>query len=174
MNPFEGKITHSSAWHFAFAFVAGWMLMSCGGGGGEPGPAPVTTPSASSTPPTIYPVAPVDGTVGAPYSFVYATAESPPLTFTVTSGTLPNGLSLTPSGEITGTPTQAGLYTGTVSASNGTPPTATQNFSITVTLTPPTPRANNATPTPLVFVANSGGADVLSNDTAVNTFSLDV
>ena len=57
---------------------------------------------------------------------------SPTVTFAVTAGALPNGLTLSTTGAITGTPTQTGLFTGTVTASNGVSPVATQNFSITV------------------------------------------
>ena len=164
----------ASATFFGLLLVG--LLAGCGSGGsggGEPGPTPSgTSPSGTSPAPTIFQAVPGDGTVGVAYSFIYSTDESSPVTFSVTSGTLPNGLSLSTSGVITGTPTQAGVYTGTVSASNGTPPNATQNFSITVTLTPPTPRAHNATP--FVYVANSGSADALGNDTTANTFAIDV
>lgn len=161
----------ASATFFGLLLVG--LLAGCGSGGGEPGPTPSgTSPSGTSTAPTISTATPQDGTVGAAYSFIYDTTGSTPITFSVTSGALPNGLSLSASGVISGTPTQAGAYTGTVTASNGTQPDATQNFSITMTLTPPTPRANNATP--LVYVANSGGADASDNDPAANTVTSDV
>ena len=135
------------------------VLSGCGGGGGD-GPAP--TPSGTSTATTISTATPQAGTMGAAYSFTYVAAGSTPITFSVTSGVLPNGLSLSASGVISGTPTLAGTYTGTVTASNGTQPDATQNFSITVTSTPPPPSVKNVSP--LVHVATSRGADTSTSD----------
>ena len=117
----------ASATFFGLLLVG--LLAGCGSGGsggGEPGPTPSgTSPSGTSTAPTISTATPQDGTVGAAYSFIYDTTGSTPITFSVTSGALPNGLSLSASGVISGTPTQAGAYTGTVTASNGTQPDAT-------------------------------------------------
>ena len=77
------------------------------------------------------------GVVGAAYtSFTYTATGSPAPTFTVTSGALPTGLSLSTGGVITGTPTVVGTFTGTVTASNGIGTAATQNFSITVNQVP--------------------------------------
>jgi cyclophilin family peptidyl-prolyl cis-trans isomerase len=76
---------------------------------------------------------PASGTVGTAYSFSYTASGSPAPTFALTSGALPAGLSLNPSGAISGTPTTAGgPFTGTVTASNGIGTAATQDFSITV------------------------------------------
>ena len=53
-------------------------------------------------------------------NFTFTATGYPPPTFTVSSGTLPAGLTLDPaSGLISGTPTKAGSYTFTVTASNG-------------------------------------------------------
>jgi uncharacterized protein (TIGR02597 family) len=75
--------------------------------------------------------------VNAPYSFTYAFTGSPTPTFSVISGALPTGLSLSPTGAISGTPTlpagtTSATYTGTVQADNGLSPAATQSFSIIV------------------------------------------
>lgn len=78
---------------------------------------------------------PSTGTVGVaypPYSFT--AAGSTPITFTRASGTLPPGLTLVSNGVLSGTPTTAGTYTFTVSASNGITPGATTS-SITITIT---------------------------------------
>ncbi len=75
---------------------------------------------------------PATGNVGFAYNYTMTASGSPTPTFAVTTGTLPNGLSLSTSGVILGTPTQTGLFTGTVTASNGVSPVATQNFSITI------------------------------------------
>jgi cyclophilin family peptidyl-prolyl cis-trans isomerase len=71
-----------------------------------------------------------------PYNFSYTTTGFPAPTFSVTSGALPTGLSLSTAGVISGTPTAAGTFTGTVTASNGIGAAATQNFSITVNQAP--------------------------------------
>jgi hypothetical protein len=54
-------------------------------------------------------------TVGVPYSATLtATGGIPPYTWTVISGSLPPGLSLSSAGVISGTPTTAGTYNFTV------------------------------------------------------------
>lgn len=62
--------------------------------------------------------------VGAPYSyqFVMDTHVAPAPQFSVVDGELPPGLSLSPEGVLSGTPTEAGTYTVTVAASNGLSP----------------------------------------------------
>jgi hypothetical protein len=63
-----------------------------------------------------------------------ASGGVPPFTWTVTSGNLPVGLSLSPAGVISGTPTAVGIasFTVQVTDSETTPMTATANLSITV------------------------------------------
>jgi hypothetical protein len=77
------------------------------------------------------------GTVGTPYSATLtATAGTPPYAWSVSSGSLPAGLSLDPStGVISGTPSgPAGTsnFTVMVTDSDSTPETATANLSITI------------------------------------------
>ena len=67
--------------------------------------------------------APPDGTVGAAYDFTFTDGASPVATYEVTSGSLPDGLSLSLAGEITGIPTTAGTSTFEVAASNLLAPT---------------------------------------------------
>ena len=65
-------------------------------------------------------------------------------TYTVTSGSLPTGLVLNANGTITGTPTVAGTFTFTVTATNGT---RTTSANVTYTVQSPAPTAlNYATP----------------------------
>jgi len=75
------------------------------------------------------------GIVGVAYPFSYSASGFPTPTFSVTSGTLPLGLSLSSGGVISGTPTTAGTFSGVVTATNSTS-TATQGFSITVNQVP--------------------------------------
>jgi YD repeat-containing protein len=83
--------------------------------------APLITSSAPSA----------TGTVGAAYNFNYTASGFPAPTFTVTTGALPPGLSLSSAGVISGTATTAGLFTGTVTAANSVS-TNPQNFSIVI------------------------------------------
>jgi hypothetical protein len=73
------------------------------------------------------------GRVGTPYSYVFTVTGSPAPTFTVGSGTLPNGLSLAPStGIISGTPTVAGVFTFTITATNPEGSDTTEDLTITI------------------------------------------
>ena len=64
---------------------------------------------------TLLPSTLPNGTVGVAYSQqITASGGAPPYTFTVTSGTLPTGLTLTPAGLLAGTPTATGTFTFTV------------------------------------------------------------
>ena len=85
------------------------------------------TPAITSDPP------PISAAVSSGYNFTFTSSGYPAPTFSLTSGSLPPGLALSPAGVISGTPTATGTYTGTVTASNGTGTNATQNFTIYVT-----------------------------------------
>jgi Putative Ig domain len=82
-----------------------------------------------------------DGNVAIFYdSQLLATGGLAPYTWSLTSGTLPPGLSLTTTtGVISGTPTTTGSYPITVQVadSESTPATATGTFTITINPTPP-------------------------------------
>jgi hypothetical protein len=76
-----------------------------------------------------------NGALSTPYSQILAaTGGATPYTWTLISGALPAGLTLSPSGQISGTPTSAGTSNFTVQSSDSSSPpqTATQQFSITV------------------------------------------
>ncbi|MEP6477993.1 MAG: ice-binding family protein [Rhodoglobus sp.] len=65
---------------------------------------------------------PMDAVVGTPYEFDVTATGAPTPDYDVTSGTLPTGLSLdTDTGAISGTPTEAGTWTFTITATNGPP-----------------------------------------------------
>ena len=59
-------------------------------------------------------------------------------TWAIVAGSLPPGLSLSPGGTITGTPTSPGTFTFTVSVTDKTPTTVTAVLSITITAPVPT------------------------------------
>jgi hypothetical protein len=65
-----------------------------------------------------------------------ASGGTAPYTFTIESGILPEGISLSPSGELTGTPTTAGTSTFTVLATDSSTParTASRTYTLTVQL----------------------------------------
>jgi hypothetical protein len=77
-----------------------------------------------------------NGSVGTAYSqTLAASGGTPPYTWSLISGALPAGLSLSSSGVISGTPTAAGTATFTVKATDSTTPTpqtASQPLSITI------------------------------------------
>ncbi len=81
-------------------------------------------------------------------AFRVASGGSPPFTWTVTSGGLPNGLALATNGALTGTPTSTGTFSFTVTATDSaqTPATGSHQFSIQVN--PPAALVVNPTPTP--------------------------
>jgi hypothetical protein len=94
--------------------------------------------TAAPVAPTITSAPPADGVIGTAYSHTYTATGSTPISFALTAGAFPPGLSLA-GAVLSGTPTATGTYTGTVTASNGTAPDDTQDFSITITTTPRPP-----------------------------------
>ena len=87
---------------------------------------------------SLVPTAPVitttslpDGAVGTAYSEHLFATGSNPITWSVASGALPAGLSLSTGGIISGTPTAAGAFTFTIKAENSVG-NDTQSLSITI------------------------------------------
>jgi len=74
------------------------------------------------------------GTVGSAYSAALAaTGGTTPYTWSVSTGTLPAGLTLDPTtGAITGTPTAAGTVDFTVSATDSSSPAMTANQALSI------------------------------------------
>ena len=84
------------------------------------------------TPPTFTNNADSDTiSTGSSYNFTFTAGGYPSPTFSLTAGSFPPGLTLSSAGVLSGTPTQAGTFTGTVTASSSDG-TTTQNFTITV------------------------------------------
>ncbi|HEX5423161.1 MAG TPA: putative Ig domain-containing protein [Candidatus Acidoferrales bacterium] len=76
-----------------------------------------------------------DGSTNTAYSaFLYAAGGKTPYTWSISSGSLPAGLTLSSTGDITGVPTATGTFsfTAEVTDSSSTKQTATANFSMTV------------------------------------------
>lgn len=87
---------------------------------------------------TLNPAALPNGTTGTPYSqSVTATGGVAPYTYTVTSGSLPAGLSLNANtGAITGTPTTSGTSNFTIGATDVDADTGSRGYSISIGLAP--------------------------------------
>lgn len=113
-------------------------------------------------------------TAGIPYSqSLAASGATSPYTWTLNSGTLPAGLTLNPSGIISGTPTTASItstFTVQVSDSSTSPNTATQSLTIQVAgtgsilITSPTlPDATVSTPYSGQLTATGGSGSYIWN-----------
>jgi hypothetical protein len=85
-----------------------------GAGGGSPPPGPAPGQTISITTGNL-----PEATAGSPYSLTFAASGSAAKSWTITSGSLPAGLSLGSNGVLSGTPTSAGNATFTVTVSGG-------------------------------------------------------
>ncbi len=96
---------------------------------GSVGPLSITTSSPLSA-----------GTIGVVYNqTILAANGTPPYTFSLFSGTLPTGLSLAPSGAITGTATSAGTFNFNVQVIDAVLTIVTKPFAITIISAPCSP-----------------------------------
>ncbi|MDX6200872.1 MAG: hypothetical protein QOJ83_372, partial [Frankiales bacterium] len=75
---------------------------------------------------------PTIASVGEPYRFAFTLGGNPLPTLTRTGATLPDGLTLSPAGVLSGTPSRAGTFTFTVSATNGTGPAVARAVTVVV------------------------------------------
>ena len=94
------------------------------------------TINSTGTAPAITTTSLPSGTVGTAYSQTLVATGTAPITWDITAGTLPAGLSLDPNtGEITGIPTMAETSTFSAIAINGVYPDDTKLLSITIATT---------------------------------------
>ncbi len=102
------------------------FLAACGGGGSKP-PAPPSAPTITSSQLT-------PGAVNVQYSgFLTASGGTAPYTWTISSGSLPPGLTLTASeGAISGTPTTFGTYSFTAKVTDSNSLSASGNVTISI------------------------------------------
>lgn len=155
LNPMTGVIsgTPIAAGQFNFTITAT-------DANGCPGARPysIVIPVIPSCPfITVNPVTLPPGVVGTPYSqTISATGGAPPYTFTVSSGALPPGLTLNATtGVISGTPTTAGQFSFTITATdaNGCPGSRAYTLVISLLSSCPFITVNPPTlPTPVVGV----------------------
>lgn len=87
-------------------------------------------PAFPGGPPQITSVVPPAARAGTPYTHTCTATGTPTPAFTTISGALPDGLSISSAGVISGTPTVRGVFTGEIKATNGFSPDASQNFTI--------------------------------------------
>lgn len=91
-----------------------------GGSGGTPTPAPPQKPAPAPQPALQITTASLQkATAGTSYSATLAATGGANLTWTLSGGSLPTGLSLGPNGVLSGTPSGAGSYTFTVRVDSG-------------------------------------------------------
>ena len=94
------------------------------------------TGSITNAPPKITTTSPLpDGTVGTVYNQQLA-AENTPTQWSVTNGTLPDGLTLNSGGTITGTPSAVGSSNFTVTATNNASGSDSKEFTLTINPAP--------------------------------------
>lgn len=122
MNMHGGRNWFFRCLLFVFVFA---LVVACGTGGGNAPPliAPVITTTANYT---IF----TEGSAG---TFTFTATGIPSPTFALT-GALPSGVTLAPTGVLSGTPAGGshGAYPLTITASNGVGPDATHNFTLAV------------------------------------------
>ena len=97
----------------------------------------IETAPPAGTAPTITTASLPNGQVGTVYSQTLAATGSTPITWSLDSGSLPGGLTLSTSGVISGMPSTDGTFNFTVKAANGTVPDATKALSIVIETAPP-------------------------------------
>lgn len=132
------------------------------GGGAVSAPSFAVTPGVA---PLFTSVALPGGNYGVAYQQALTATGSPAPSFALASGSLPPGLSLNASsGEISGTPTSVGSFSGSLSASNGVGTAATQAFAIEIAASLPdaptavvATRGNGEVSVAFVAPANTGG-----------------
>src|SRR4029453_4763329 len=80
---------------------------------------------------TLSPSVLVGGTVNVPYNAILsAYGGTPPFSYSLIAGTLPNGINLMPQGTLSGTPTVSGLFNFTIKASDANGCGGTRKYSI--------------------------------------------
>lgn len=136
---FDGLIDELSIYNRALSPTE-ISAIHAAGSAGKLGGVPPTIATASQLP---------DGMVGMGYSqSLSATGGVAPYSWAVSGGSLPESLSLSSGGVITGTPSAAGTATFTVRVTDNAGGTTTKNFSLTIASLPIPPTISTASPLP--------------------------
>src|SRR5215468_2429778 len=99
---------------------------------------------------------PSTGTVGTAYSgSLSASNGMPPYTFSRTSGELPNGLTLSPAGQVSGIPSKVGTFQFTIKVTDKKSATASGSFTITIAPDPPALAITTTSPLPSGMVGTA-------------------
>jgi hypothetical protein len=122
------------------------------------------TGTGTGTAPVIPVSTPPNGVVGVPYAYTFTATGTAPITWSIATGTLPPGVTPSPTGLFSGTPTAAGSFTFTVQAANGVLPNATQTVTITIAAAPPPSMTVSFAPASVL-----PGVNVLMTLTLTNT-----
>jgi large repetitive protein len=104
----------------------------------------------------------LDATTGSAYSGSISTSGgNPPLSFSISAGSLPAGISINAtSGALTGSPTTAGTSSFTVSVSDSSSPAQTATKALTLRVNAPFTVSSTGLPSAAVGVAYSAGISV--------------
>lgn len=134
-NSWTGLVAPSGSAHVTPTIASGIVTYAITCGGVE---SALATVNIGSTLFLISSTALPNGAIGLAYSATLTAANGkPPYTWSITSGSLPPGLTLTPgTGIISGTPTQNGTENFAVQATDSTGAVATASLAITITATP--------------------------------------
>src|SRR5271166_7156151 len=129
------------------------LMSACGGKTPPNGPSALTITNLSNFPPGAVSDFYMEGLV--------ATGGTQPYTWTIDSGALPAGLSLSADGVISGTPTTAGMSSFTVRVTDSQSPVkAYQTASGTLTINPPLSFSATVLPNAVIAVAYSSSVVV--------------
>jgi WD40 repeat protein len=147
--------TPTAAGQFAFTVTATDSAQPAGSGS-KPFTVTIDKPAPLLIAPGQVPPAGVHGTPYEWTGFAFtATGGYLPLSWTVTAGTLPPGLTLNPDGTLTGTPMAASSTAFTVTVTDSSAPTpATNSVDYTISVSEPVPPTINNTPPPTATVGS--------------------
>lgn len=168
LNAVTGEITGTPTVSGSY----GPITVQASNGSGSLGSTPFTM-TINGAPTSFSAQTPGSGVVGTPYNYALAANGLPTPTYSLVSGTLPTGLTLSGAGVISGTPTVAGTFGPiTVQASNGAGSVNTSAFSITIAATGSAPTLFTAQSPPNGLVASPYAYTFAANGSPAPSFSL--